>query len=558
MTANWTTIGAWFGPTARPLMGWVTGPVDGRSGRGALILPPLGYEYMTAHRTLRTIAEQLAAAGCTALRIDYDGTGDSGGDQWDPDRVAAWRQSVGHGVEELHRLGCDDVCIVGLRFGATLALLEAARANAQRVVAWAPVVSGRRYVRELRMLGIPADPSADRPDLEGTLSVAGFVFSAETLRDLAAVDLEQLAARPAPSVLLIERPDGSPMTRLADHLTELGCHVDVRAIDGTEHCLDEPAEFATVPGEIVGAISDWVVNESPASSSSVHHAGLDEVRRDCAELSGEGTAINECVARFGPRDLVGIVGNPAGTARATIVWANSGSETHIGPGRAWVEFSRELNRAGFRTIRLDCRGWGESPDDGFAPARPYDPRMEADLLEVVVDVETRGWGPVVLAGLCAGAWMALEVARTTLLGGVIAISPQLYWIPGSALDLNMAATHERRAAERKRIERLGRFKLWWLLDVLGSYDRAARCLHDINEHGTPTFLLFGHGDDGLEYLEHRAGRALARAQRTGRIEVFELPGIDHGMHRAWLRHEVSDAIFRFLEPLVPTASSAQF
>ena len=80
-------------------MGWRTVPAETAPRKGALILPPLGYEYMTTHRTLRTIAERVAAAGCCALRIDYDGTGDSAGDQWDAGRVAAWRQSVGHGVD---------------------------------------------------------------------------------------------------------------------------------------------------------------------------------------------------------------------------------------------------------------------------------------------------------------------------------------------------------------------------------------------------------------------------------------------------------------------------
>ena len=106
-------------------------------------------------------------AGRTALRLDYDGTGDSAGEQWDADRVAAWRGSVAYGADELRNMGHHDITVVGLRLGATLALLEASSLGATRLVAWAPVVSGRRYVRELRMLGIAVEPSVARPEPGG-------------------------------------------------------------------------------------------------------------------------------------------------------------------------------------------------------------------------------------------------------------------------------------------------------------------------------------------------------------------------------------------------------
>ena len=41
------------------------------------VLPPVGYEYWSSHRSLRTLAERLAQNGCLALRFDFDGTGDS-------------------------------------------------------------------------------------------------------------------------------------------------------------------------------------------------------------------------------------------------------------------------------------------------------------------------------------------------------------------------------------------------------------------------------------------------------------------------------------------------
>ena len=459
-------------------------------------------------------------------------------------------RSVALGVDELRRIGHDDIVLIGLRLGATLALLDALELRATRVVAWAPVVSGRRYVREIRMLGLAVEPSEVCPDPDGAITVGGTVLDAATLGDLTALDLEKLEASPARSVLLIERPDRPPLAKLAGRLGELGCDVETRAIEGSEQCLDEPTEYATVPEEVVHAITEWVAADPPPERDDADHEP-----RERAALAWEGATITETVETFTARGLVGIVGiaadAPADGARATVVWTNPGSETHIGPGRAWVEYSRTLNRLGYRTIRLDCRGWGESPDDDHAPGRPYDAHMADDLRDLAADLEARGWGPVVIFGLCAGAWIALDLARTTPLGGVIASNPQLYWRPGDIVEANIATeTHVRREAERERIKRLDRWQLWSVLDLLGARNPAARCLADIAARKTPTLLLFAPRDDGLEYLEDRLGRRLARLPK-GPIRVVELESIDHGMHRAWLRHEVLDAIVDFLDTATP-------
>jgi hypothetical protein len=55
-------------------------------------------------------------------------------------------------------------------------------------------------------------------------------------------------------------------------------------------------------------------------------------------------------------------------------------------------------------------------------------------------------------------------------------------------------------------------------------------------------LIFAEGDDGLEYLRNRVGRRLARAVAAGAVRLVEVPGIDHSMHRVWLRGRVVDAI----------------
>ena len=50
------------------------------NGVAGVLLPAVGYGHSTGHRMLRVLAEALAARGCTAVRIDYPGTGDIAGD----------------------------------------------------------------------------------------------------------------------------------------------------------------------------------------------------------------------------------------------------------------------------------------------------------------------------------------------------------------------------------------------------------------------------------------------------------------------------------------------
>ena len=120
-----TTEPLWLGPPSRPLAGWLTRPDSACTASGVLILPSIGYEYWSTHRTVRVLAESLATAGYTALRLDYDGTGDSAGTSWDPNRLQAWRDSADAGAAALRDVGVERLCVLGVQFGGLLALFGA-------------------------------------------------------------------------------------------------------------------------------------------------------------------------------------------------------------------------------------------------------------------------------------------------------------------------------------------------------------------------------------------------------------------------------------------------
>lgn len=106
-------------------------------------------EKLNCHRIGVNFARRAAAEGFDVLRFDYAGDGESSGEFADASvtsrvedivAVASWISEAVRS-RELH--------LVGLRFGAALALLAAeAMPHVSRVVCWAPILQGGPYLFE--------------------------------------------------------------------------------------------------------------------------------------------------------------------------------------------------------------------------------------------------------------------------------------------------------------------------------------------------------------------------------------------------------------------------
>lgn len=532
--SGFATVGKWFGPADRPLAGWWTAPARATRG-GVVIAPPLGYEYWPAHRSLRTLAESLACAGWHALRFDWDGTGDSAGEPSDANRIAMWRASLACAVQEMREAGLDRIVVVGVRLGATFALLDGAALGADAVIACAPVASGKRWVRELRMLGI-ADPNAS-----GMVMYAGLIVDAASAADLACIDLAKRPPAVTRRTLVLTRPE-LPDQGLIDALRSDGRVIDVHPLDAMANMLDVPCEDADVPDGLISQIAAWL-GEAPASARRCRSWS-----RAAIDMSWKGKTLRERFVQVGGLDAVLCRLADCGDPDTAVVFLNSGSEPHVGPGRAWVEYSRTLALHGYACLRVDFSGWGESPDEAHAPGRPYDAHCVRDTLRIVTALRANH-ARVVLIGLCASAWVALKAAELIPIEGVFALNPQLYWRPGDPVEARIRDTHRRRSRARA-LEVIGRkLRLWSMLDAIGIRPMASRWLRSLRRHRIPVLLCFAEGDDGLLYLRNRCGRALAREMRHGMLRLAAIPGIDHQMYRLWRRPLVEEQLARFVASL---------
>src|SRR5205807_4337362 len=98
--------------------------------------------------------------------------------------------------------------------------------------------------------------------------------------------------------------------------------------------------------------------------------------------------------------------------RPTLVLLNIGANHRVGNGRIYVTLARDFAARGFRVLRFDRTGIGDSP------ARPgakdniiYSSQGTADTQSAMDYIETiRGERSFVLMGICSGAYFAYYTA----------------------------------------------------------------------------------------------------------------------------------------------------
>ena len=140
---------------------------------------------MRCHRAFRQLSTLFTKAGFPVLRFDYFGTGDSGG-EGEQGTIDRWVDDVGTAIQELKdTAGVKRVSLIGLRLGATLALMcSEGRDDIQDLVCWDPIVDGKEYNRDLlRAAGLNGGP------VSGTIGILGFPLTERMRADLNQLDL---------------------------------------------------------------------------------------------------------------------------------------------------------------------------------------------------------------------------------------------------------------------------------------------------------------------------------------------------------------------------------
>ncbi|KAG8154305.1 serine aminopeptidase domain-containing protein [Burkholderia catarinensis] len=433
-------------------VGWLH---EGQTKQGVILCESLGHEASWTHKLMRAIAERLAREGVAVLRFSYPGTGDSAGDDRDAGRHAASIASIHDAIDLLRdEVGVTDLTLVGIRAGALFALLAAASMSpsprVDALVALAPVVRGRAYLRELSFMHrqwldttSPAIRLAHRD--EPCMNVLGHRFPADFVDALKAVDLCDIVhdAPTLPGAMLLIQPDQGDGPALRDALLARGVEVAsepfhewaTTMLDGTRSRL---------PLAAIDTLVNWIAERAPRMPVVAEtHLRADPVWSGELAVALDMNDMTEQFVAVGPDRLVGVLCRPAETrpenpAGPAVVIANTSTNPRSGEGRFSVRLARALARVGVTTLRIDVNGVGDSGPNALDDQSGvvYSAQSIDDVAAAADWLRALGHLEVVAAGICSGAYAALHAAvKTPSLGGVIAINlARFVWPSGLTLE----------------------------------------------------------------------------------------------------------------------------
>jgi amino acid adenylation domain-containing protein len=255
----------YFGPSEKYLFGCYHAPHAGRVKDCAVVLCyPMGHEYIRVHRAYQQLATRLARAGFPVLRFDFLGCGDSAGEV-EEGQLEQWLADIASAVEEVKkRSGLSQVCLIGLRLGASLAMLAGTgRTDISNLVLWEPIIEGRRYLEELglqqqkTLWRFLVKPKVATNTTERPTELLGFPISDTLFNGLEALNLLTVQPRTHQNILIIEGGEVVTAAPLNDHLRQWESGVTHKHLPSFEVWLENP-DKALVPTPTLQAIISWL------------------------------------------------------------------------------------------------------------------------------------------------------------------------------------------------------------------------------------------------------------------------------------------------------------
>ncbi len=564
----------------KPLFAWLHRSTTERLlDHAVLICPPLGFEQTHSHRSLRHLADSLARQGIAALRFDWHGTGDSSGSDEEEGRLEHWTDNVRDMLDWLRQeQGYSQVSVVGVRMGALLAA-EALRDNeCENLVLWAPVTTGLSYMRQMQAIDLMAEVRPIPADAApGDVEAAGYFMTESTHRELSQATFLQCQPRCTRALLV------SPFDkRLPERLSSVGVDVDQITVPGYAEMMAEP-QFAVVPRQAIEEITTWLYQHAQRvgeptvqpRSAALNTAVEMPYPTQTATAAEGGLSIREHVWSIaGEVDLFGIVSEPVELSNAlpTILIPNVGSSHRIGSGRLMVHLARHLAAQGFRCVRFDLHGLGDSiMADSTKENHPYPATTFRDVQQVLQQLK-QAWGVerCVMLGLCSGAYATfqstVQLDDPMLVEGVLINPLTYYWKDG----MSIASTVARPVAQTVQAEPasaglMSRLKSFFTRskatassleqhtvtapNSLPGHPRRDDLSSDLRRvvaRGRKLALFIADSDPGYSLMTHHAPHETAAMLAAGQLDLIQIKQGDHTFSRRVPRYELIEQLGQYL------------
>ena len=253
----------YFGAADPKLFGTYHAPLRRGRHHAVLLSPALGHEYVQCHFAYRALAARLAEAGFPVMRFEYRGLGNAEGElaaaELD-DLVADIERAL---AELARRSGREQLCVAGIRLGATLSALAAGCCAAvEAALLWNPVVTGDAYVAEIAarhaafLDSLPG--TASPPEGGETMEVLGFRLGSSLARQLETIDGARLGrCLAAKRVLLLQESEADLPQAVTAALAARCRRFDRRCEPPAEPWLEHP-HHVFLPGKALGQITAWM------------------------------------------------------------------------------------------------------------------------------------------------------------------------------------------------------------------------------------------------------------------------------------------------------------
>ena len=507
------------GPAPRSRPEWIAVPggaigsewlgPEGGAASGCIIVPSVGHEELSMYRGLVRLARQLGDRHIVVM-MQHWGTDQSDGSVNDDLLMLRWRTGVEAAIATMQARGVEHLTVVAARLGALIATSALPLAGVDRLVLWAPTSSGRRFVRELRIM--QAARGAGAGDSAG-LNVGGYQYPNAMLEELSA---SGLAGRPLPAqeLLVLDHDERPTDPAYITELRSLGAVVTEQRCNDIGPWADRSIDDTKVPHGSIDLIDAWL--SRPPSADGPSSAPRAQLHAPAPDLN----AHHEQLGIVAKRQLRAVRSLPPGSHRPLGLLLYS----TMGPGRSFVELARHETRRNRMSIRFDDASSRWSPTRPFPRPTYQSDRLDIDDLEQAIDeLVDRCAAGVVLVGFCGGAMALLRNETATKARAVVAINPPLFDL---AMNPDKPMRDRTRSSSRivRRLSYAYRFVVWRLA--------AVRQLRSLTSSGTRVLFLFDENDVG--YLFWRNSLARSLRDQTTRREIVMIchPGLGHNLEGA--------------------------
>lgn len=564
----------WLDFDGNKLFFWHHIPANNDNKTVAIIVGPVGPEYMHCFRSIKLLSDSIAEAGFHTIRYDPIGMGNSSGSLEDENIWSKWRdtpKALFQHLKEQHNV--DNAVLIGLRSGCLIVSECLHDFPVEAAVFWYPYTRGAAYIRDIELLDSMLYENSKIKKGQ-TLNGGGYPVTQQLKESISKVNLFNQDYTSLTNSLLIMSKEITSKSRLQGILVKQGVTNTTKYLEGLD-AMTKQVAISKIPYSNIECIKEWLNSlrgTSRPTSRDVIYNPSKNINPDYIESIVNINAV---------RPLFGILTTPteAGVEQIVLI-VNTGAAHHVGPNRFHVDAARSLAAKGISTLRIDISNLGDSSNNHEQDSNhPYPSTATEDIETALNFINTKyNSTRITLCGLCSGAHNVFHAALNTSnsnIHNIIIINPiTFYWKPGQSIfapedqKINIDESYYRKQmfdikkwltliTNPKKMYNTSVFLFTFLANklkkiytgIFGSTksNNKSQLEKDITLLANKNIaigLIYSRGDPGHSILMSQAAKTIEAHRSKGLYKSIEIINADHTFSSIDSRLELCDAIVK--------------